>query len=202
MRGLRPPGVAALAAQRLEEFQGQVADSAVRVGDVVHDLDGLLVLALVHEELGALAEAEDEAAQDEHGQRDAAEGEQEVSPAHVVVPPAARRAGLPARRVAAWQRVGLGEVGGTRHGGDETEGDGAAEDHAYRLEDGEGGQEKALVLWDEFESDGRIDGNVTAHAESDEGCEDQEGRKAVGRAKAQAKDGREEACQVEGPLAT
>lgn len=171
---LRPPGIRRVAAQGLEVLQAQAADDAVGVGDVVHDLDGLLVLALVHEELGALAEAEDEAAQEEDGQRDAPQREEEVPPAHVVVPAAARRAGLAARVVAARQRVGLGEVGRARHGGDEAEGDGAAEDHADRLEDGEGGQEEALVLRDELERDGRVDRDVAAHAEADEGREDQE----------------------------
>lgn len=173
---LRPPGVRRVAAQGLEVLQAQAADGAVGGGDVVHDLDGLLVLALVHEELGALAEAENKTAQEEDGQGDAPQREEEVPPAHVVVPAAARRAGLPRRVVAARQGVGLGEVGRARHGGDEAEGDGAAEDHADGLEDGEGGQEEPLVLRDELERDGRVDGDVAAYAEADEGREDQERR--------------------------
>lgn len=199
--GLRPPG-AALATQRLEMLQGQPADGPIRVGDVVHHLDGFLVLTLVHEELGALTKPEDEAAQDEDGQRDTAQGEEKVPPAHVIVSPAARCAGLQARIVAAFQGIGLGEVGRTRHSRDEAEGDGAAEHDANRLEDREGGQEEALVLRNKLKRDRRIDGNITAYAEADKGRQDQECRITVGCAEAQAKDGREEACQVEGPLAT
>lgn len=42
------------------------------------------------------------------------------------------------------------------------------------MEDGETGEEEAAVLWDEFEEDGAVDGDVAAYAEADKSSEDEE----------------------------
>lgn len=58
------------------------------MGNVLDHRDGLLVLTFVDEELGRLAELEDEEAHTKHGQGDAAQREQQVPPPHIVAPPA------------------------------------------------------------------------------------------------------------------
>lgn len=174
--------VAGTPLEGLKGSQGEPCLVLVRPGNVLHHADSLLVLALVHEELGAFTEVEQEEPQAEHGEGDASQREEEVAPAHVVVAPAARHLATIAATcggggvvVTRRERVGFREVGAAGHGRDEGEGDGGTEDHADGLEDGQGGEEKAFVLGEELERDGRVDGDVAAHAETDEGCEDEEG---------------------------
>lgn len=199
---LQRGGLGLVVLEGLKGGQGELGLVVVGARNVLHDANGLFVLALVDEELGALAKVEEEEAQAKHGERDGPQREEQVAPALVVVAPAA---GLPrgeSGRIARGERVGLGEVGAARHGGDEAEGDGGAEDHADGLEDGQGREQEALVLGQELEGDGRVDGDVAAHAEADKGREDQEGGVVVGGAQTEAENGGKETCQVECPFTT
>lgn len=190
---------AALAPQGLKHLQGQVARSLVDSGHVLQRLDGLRVLAAIEEKLGRLPEVEDDEAQDEDAQRDGPEGEEEMSPARVGGAGAA--VGARGDVATRGQRVGLGEVGRAGLVRNKGKGDDAADDDADGLEDGQAGEEEALVLRDELEGNGGVDGDVSAHAKANKGREDQEGGVTVGSTQAEPKDGGDEARQVEGPAA-
>lgn len=142
---------------------------------MLHDANSFLILALVHEELWALAEIEQEKPQAKHKEGDAAQRKKEIAPAHIVVAPAALLAWCEPGGVARRESTCLGKVGAAGHGRDEAKGDGGAEDHADGLEDGQSREEEALILREELERDGCVDGNVAAYTEADKGCEDEEG---------------------------
>ena len=56
----------------------------------------------------------------------------------------------------------------------ESIGKGTADDNTDGLEDAECRQKKATILWQEFQSDGGVDWDVTSHTEACEGYEDKE----------------------------
>lgn len=135
-----------LALQKFKDVESETAAGAVGLGDIGHGLDGLGVVAAVDEELGRLLTSKDEGAHEEDEERDGAEGEEQVPPAHVC---GARATGLAGVGGATrGERRGLGKVGRAGVRGDEGVGQGAADDDAGGLEDGQTGEKEAPALLD------------------------------------------------------
>lgn len=176
-------GHVALGLAGAEVMDGQVRGGAVTAGNLVHDPNGVLVAALAHEILGTLVYGEEEEAREEHEHGDAAHGEDKVAPAHVV--------GLGARLLA----LGTGEAAEQRPG------DEAGNDLGDGPVDGENGEEELVRLREELEEDGRVDGEVAAHAEGPHGGKDTGGGEGRGASGDQAPDGGEAKGKVEGPFA-
>ena len=82
--------------------------TSVEFADCVHDVDGLEVAALDEEELGRLAEVEDDESDEEEAEREGADGECRVPPAVVLGLGAAR---LSRRHVSAEGGVNVASSG-------------------------------------------------------------------------------------------
>jgi hypothetical protein len=180
-------------------------DTALALVDLCHvlkNLNGLRILAAVDKEFRRLLEVEHDESQEEDEQRDATKREHQVSPSHVVLLAAAWLTGFD--DVAGLQykavRIRDGEIRVARVLRDEAVCNGAADRDTDGLEDREEREHETLVLRDELEADGRINGDIAPNAESIEGSNNKEGTICAAASKTEAECSADKTGEVESPL--
>lgn len=132
--------------------------SPVESGNVVQDIDRLLLSTFTEEELGRFVEFENEESEEEHGEGHTTQDDDGVSPTHVAANGAARFARF--EEIAATRfKLDIASVFG---GG--SKGDGTGHHHTDWLPEGEEGDEVSPGLRHELEGDSSIDGDVAAQA--------------------------------------
>lgn len=132
------------ASDEIQDFRGEPGLSAVSVGDAVDDRHGLLLPALVQEELWRLEKMEAEEAQHKHGKRDDANRHDKVPPA-LLDGPVAHKVPRDQRRDELAKRPPHAEQGEQRAGrvGQELEEQGAVDGQAAADAEAQGGEEEA-----------------------------------------------------------
>lgn len=156
----------------LEDGHCQPRLGPVAEGDVLDDGDGLGRAVLAEEELGRLVHGVDDAAEDEHGERDGADGEDEVAPPFVGGPV-----------------------------GDEVPGDEGREELADGPPHGEKGEQRRRALGEQLEEEGAVDGQVAADAEAQGGEEEADPAPGGGVGREDAEDAGDDERGVEGDAA-
>jgi len=112
----------------------------------------------------------------------------------------ARRRDIARLKLVASIWIGFGEVGLAGVIRNEAISDCTADGDTNGLEDGEESEHEPLVLGNELETDGRINGDITTDAETIECGDDEEGAIGVAAAKTKTESGADQAGEIEGPL--
>jgi hypothetical protein len=179
-------------------------DTAIALVDLCHvlkNLNGLRILTAVNKEFRRLLEVENDESQEEDEQRDATKREHQVSPAHVVLFAAAWLTGIDDVARLQYKAILIrnGEVGLARVFRDEAVRDSAGDCDTDGLEDREEREHETLVLRDELEADGRVNGDIAPNAESIEGSNNKEGTIRAAASKTEAERSADETGEVECP---
>lgn len=183
----------------------------VKLGDLVENIDCILLAALAHQKLGRLVESEDEIAGEEDEECHGTDDDDHVPPAHI------------ARNRAAGLAILNGVTGGqgcfTSVLGSSTVGDGRCDNYTDWLPHTQQRHEVATLRRHELECNSGVDGDVAAETNACKEVDAADGSVVVlARSldlsvpnqcmpsrwthEKHAEDGGYEACEVESPLAT
>lgn len=128
--------------------------SLVELSNFSENIDGLLVMALANQKLRRLVKSKYQIAGDEDNECDHANDDHFVAPAHIAGDSAARIAGIDTYSAAG------GEFNVAPEFGSSTKGNGGCDDNPDRLPYTQQSNEKPPILWEKFQSDCRVDGDV------------------------------------------